>query len=240
MGHNNRIDFRFEIALVAALMLFYGQFAGVSGFASSPTHTFASRTAYAPLILHRKEIVLATTKSLSILFESKPGVNNSSQEEDSNTLRSSLRKLTGFSLTALRATCRAATGISLTTIYLATVAATGAWIRQTTKFVLSIFPPWARYFVQPFLVLYYVPMFFLRNLTGPTRRQARKSHEAVLDSWKDAVQKADDTVAYWPIHVDEEGYIESDMGEIDLRDGVSESIEVAKDEADKKQAEEKK
>lgn len=141
--------------------------------------------------------------------------------------------MTGFSLTALRATCRAATGISFTAIYVATVAATGNWIRQTTKFVLSIFPAWARYFVQPFLILYYVPIFILRNLTGPTRRRARQSHQAVLDSWKEAVQKADETVAYWPIHVDEEGYIESDMPEIDLKEGVTESIEVARDEEEK-------
>lgn len=145
-------------------------------------------------------------------------------------IRTSLRKATGFSLTALRTTFRTATGISFTAIYLTTLAATGNWIRQTTKFVLSIFPPWARYFVQPFLILYYVPIFILRNLTGPTRRRARKTHEAVLDSWKDAVQKADDKVAYWPIHVDEEGNFESDMGELDMRDGVMESLEVAKDE----------
>ena len=161
-------------------------------------------------------------------------LSESTKSEDPNTqdelagLRGSLRKMTGFSLTALRKTCRAATGISLSAIYLACLAATGNWIRQTTKFVLSALPPWARYFVQPFLILYYVPIFILRNLVGgPTRLRARRTHNAVLDSWKDAVDKADDAVAYWPIHVDEEGYIASDFPEIDLKDGVAESIEVA-------------
>lgn len=153
-----------------------------------------------------------------------------SQEGSIAKLRTSLRTATGFSLTALRTTCRAATGVSLTAIYLATLAATGNWIRQTTKFALSIFPPWARYFVQPFLIFYYVPIFILRNVTGPTRRRARKTHEAVLDSWKEAVEKADETVAYWPIHVDNEGHFESDLNEIDMRKGVLESIEIARDE----------
>lgn len=193
----------------------------------------------------------ATRSSSSALQESKAEHHDSSSSDDTKrgplapirtslrkapgfsltALRTTLRTATGFSWTALRTTCRAATGISFTAIYLTTLAATGNWIRQTTKFVLSIFPPWARYFVQPFLILYYVPIFILRNLTGPTRRRARKTHEAVLDSWKDAVQKADDKVAYWPIHVDAEGNFESDMGELDMRDGVMESIEVAKDEA---------
>jgi hypothetical protein len=155
------------------------------------------------------------------------------QISNDGTLRASLRKATGFSLTALRATCRAATGISFSAVYLATLAAAGNWIRQTTKFVLSIFPPWARYFVQPFLILYYVPIFVLRNVTGPTRQQARKTHEAVLDSWKDAIQRADEKVSYWPLHVNEDGNIVSDISEIDLNEAVEESIEVARDEDSK-------
>jgi hypothetical protein len=164
--------------------------------------------------------------SLRLSASTKSEDHNNTKDELEG-LRGSLRKMTGFSWTALRKTCRAATGISLSAIYLACLAATGNWIRQTTKFVLSALPPWARYFVQPFLILYYVPIFILRNLVGPTRLRARRTHDAVLDGWKDAVGKADDTVAYWPIHVDEEGYIQSDFQEIDLKDGVAESIEVA-------------
>jgi len=89
--------------------------------------------------------------------------------------------------------------------------------------------------------MYYVPIFILRNLTGPTRRRAQRTHQAVLDSWKDAVQKADETVTYWPIHVDDDG-IYSDMNELDIQEGVVESIEIARDEREKedKKAEENK
>lgn len=94
---------------------------------------------------------------------------------------------------------------------------------------LSVRQPWARYFAQPFLILYYVPIFILRNVTGPAHREARETHQAVLDSWKEAVQKADEKVAYWPIHVDEDGNIESDIGELDMQEAVVESIEIARD-----------
>ena len=218
----------------------------VSGFASpsfcessSPTKRPTTATKFStPHCRHVGEtprLLFAFKASSSIpLHEAKAENNEPANNQDKkgpfSALRTSLRKATGFSLTALRTTCRAATGMSLTAIYLTTLAATGNWIRQATKFVLSIFPPWARYFVQPFLILYYVPIFILRNITGPTRRRALKTHEAVLDSWKDAVQKADETVAYWPIHVDEEGHFESDMSELDMREGVMESIEVAREE----------
>ena len=210
---------RFSVGVVTTLFVLHLR--SVAGF-TSYSHGLA-RT-------RQSADAMFAFKSHSTLYKAASSEDPSEKKE--NSLRISLRKATGFSLTALRKTCRAATGISLSAIYLATVAATGEWIRQTTKFVLSIFPPWARYFVQPFLILYYVPIFILRNLTGPTRTRAEKTHEAVLDSWKDAVQKADDTVAYWPIHVDEEG-IYSDMNEIDIREGVVESIEIARDEQEK-------
>mmetsp|Transcript_2565 Transcript_2565/g.5068 ORF Transcript_2565/g.5068 Transcript_2565/m.5068 type:complete len:231 (-) Transcript_2565:133-825(-) len=216
---------RFAVTLLT--LGYLGRVAGFASFYSSHHH----RQQLAR-IRPSSDVVLFAFKSHSSLYEATGSEDPSERNE--NSLRSSLRKATGFSLTALRATCRAATGISLSAIYLATVAATGEWIRQTTKFVLSIFPPWMRYFVQPFLILYYVPMFILRNLTGPTRRRAQKTHEAVLDSWKDAVQKADETVTYWPMHVDDEG-IYSDMNELDIREGVVESIEIARDEQEKEE-----
>lgn len=221
---------RFSVAVVTTVVLM-GRLGSVVGFApsSASRHGFGKTRQQIPKALF-------AFKTHSTLYETSSSEDSLEKKNNDNSLRSSLRKATGFSLTALRTTCRAATGISLSAIYLATVAATGAWIRQTTKFVLSIFPPWARYFVQPFLILYYVPIFILRNLTGPTRRRAKKTHEAVLESWKDAVQKADETVTYWPVHVDEEG-IYSDMNELDIREGVVESIEVARDQEEKKAGE---
>jgi hypothetical protein len=111
---------------------------------------------------------------------------------------------------------RAATGISLTAVYASTLAATGAWIRQTMKFILSIFPAWARYFVQPFLVLYYVPLFVLRNMSGPGRDRGVAKHEAFVNSWKQAVETADKTSSYWPLHLTEDGNFEKDIEELDV------------------------
>eukprot|EP00525_Craspedostauros_australis_P002731 CAMPEP_0198114946 /NCGR_PEP_ID=MMETSP1442-20131203/6182_1 /TAXON_ID= /ORGANISM="Craspedostauros australis, Strain CCMP3328" /LENGTH=247 /DNA_ID=CAMNT_0043772357 /DNA_START=191 /DNA_END=934 /DNA_ORIENTATION=- len=85
-------------------------------------------------------------------------------------IRVSLRQITGFSFTAVRTALRAATGISLTAIWLSTTAATGLWIRKSMAVVLSLFPAWFRYFLQPFLVLYYAPLVFLRSITSPAAR----------------------------------------------------------------------
>lgn len=126
------------------------------------------------------------------------------------TLRDRLRQATGFSFTVFRATIRGITGISLSAIYASTVAATGLWIRKVCSVILSIFPSWFRYFLQPFLVLYYAPLFILRNLTGPTRERAIKQHESMLEGWKEAVEYAEKTEksGYWPVRVGEDGYFE--------------------------------
>lgn len=154
-----------------------------------------------------------------------------SDEKSSITLRDQLRKATGFSLTAFRAAWRAATGISLTAIYAATLAASGLWIRKITTAVLSIFPDWVsysyeialsrfwnraecltvlvslllqfRYFLQPFLIAYYLPIFVIRSWTAPSRRQGQAHHDALKSSWKDAVEFAEMTQSdgYWPVQV---------------------------------------
>lgn len=128
---------------------------------------------------------------------------------------------------------RAATGVSLTAIYASTVAVTGAWIRQIMKGILSIFPAWFRYFLQPFLILYYAPLFILRNLAGPTRKHAIQTHEHFIEGWKSAVEKAEETSSYWPLHVNEDGYIEKDTSDVDFTDAVAESVEVALEEEER-------
>ena len=56
-----------------------------------------------------------------------------------------------------------------------------------------------RYFVQPLLILYYVPLFVLRSITGPTRKQAKQAHLLFLQGWQDAVEQAEMKVdVYWP------------------------------------------
>jgi len=60
------------------------------------------------------------------------------------------------------------------------------------KFVLSIFPPSFRYFLQPFLVLYYAPLFMLRTWTSPQlRRERRDMTSALREDWDRSLQAAD-------------------------------------------------
>ena len=113
-----------------------------------------------------------------------------------------MRKATGFSLTAFRAAWRAATGISLTALYASALAATSAFVREAMALILSPFPPWFRYFLQPFLILYYAPLIILRNLTGPTRKRARETHKVFVEGFKSAVDAAEKKAdGYWPVHV---------------------------------------
>jgi hypothetical protein len=109
------------------------------------------------------------------------------QGEAINTLRDKFRQGTGFSLTAFRSAWRAATGVSLSALYASTALTAGLWIRTISALVLGIFPAWFRYFIQPFLVLYYAPIFILRGLSGPTRKNAIAKHELVIDGWKEAI-----------------------------------------------------
>lgn len=95
------------------------------------------------------------------------------------------------------------------------------------KAILSILPSWARYFLQPFLILYYVPLFLLRSLSAPQRNGGAKNHEIVLENWQQAVDTADRCSSYWPLHLSKEGAIEADIWEIDMNDAVAESVEVA-------------
>lgn len=159
--------------------------------------------------------------SLSPSLATLSGSQNSSNEPF--LIRSRLRQVTGFSLTAVLSTLRAASGVSLSAVYASTVALSGAWIRQTMKAVLAFFPAWMRYFVQPILVLYYVPLFLVRSLVGPNRQIAKHSHEHLLDFWKNAVEVADGSHSYWPVHVNAKGELESDMKELDLNQAIAES-----------------
>ena len=119
------------------------------------------------------------------------------------SLRDRLRQATGFSLTACRAAGRTATGISFTAIYGTAVAVSGLWIRKTTSVVLAIFPAWFRYFLQPILIAYYLPIFIIRGLTGPTRKQAEAKRKAMEERWKDIIEfgKQSENYCYLPVEV---------------------------------------
>jgi hypothetical protein len=158
---------------------------------------------------------------------SGPDVDPSSSSDNDNSLRVRVRKLTGVSLTAFRATMRTATGISLTVIYVSTKVATGNKIRTIMKTILAPLPTSLRYFLQPLLVLYYAPLFILRSLTGPTRKNAQTVHEEFLKSRRRAVETADKRSAYWPLHLDKDGYIEADFEEVDVNEAILESVQIA-------------
>ena len=173
-------------------------------FLTTPAIPFAYR-------FSRLDSSAASSETLSNDDDNDDTIADNNSNDTTNTgLRGRLRQMTGFSLTAFRASLRAVTGISLTALYVATLTSTGAWIRQTTKLVLSILPPPLRYFVQPLLILYYAPLFILRNLSAPQNRVARNTttttttDSVVAEGWKAAVTKAEQTVSYWPSMEDDD------------------------------------
>lgn len=159
------------------------------------------------------------------LSESSTSDSNAPRRGIFYPLRATLRGITGFSLTALRASLRAATGISIT---------------STTKAFVGLFPLWFRYFMQPFLVLYYAPLMLMRSWVGETRTskaEKRAAHEKLVEGWKHAIEVAEAAQAneYWPIHVDADGNIVTSMPpepedvwtQSPLNEAVLESVEVA-------------
>lgn len=196
--------------------------------------SFRAATVLPPRYSLQQPLFLSSQVSLT-------ATSDDSEEQDKKkrtgaALRNKLRQVTGFSMTAFRATARAATGISLSAIYASTLAATGLWIRYIMSKILSIFPPGFRYFLQPFLVFYYAPLFILRGLCGPNRNAQRRKHERIVEGWKEAVEFAEVTKKgeYWPVHVDEDGVFEAvqppkpfETRTEHLADAVAESVEQA-------------
>lgn len=160
--------------------------------------------------------------------------------EGSGGLRGKLRQMTGFSMTAFRATLRGITGFSLTALRASLRAATGVSVTATTKAIVGAFPLWFRYFMQPFLVLYYAPLMIIRSWVGETktaRADQLAAHKKVVEGWKHAVEVAEASQAsgYWPVHVDEGGNIVANLPpepndvwtQTDLNEAVLESVEAA-------------
>ena len=96
------------------------------------------------------------------------------------------------------------------------------------KFLLSLIPAPMRYFLQPFLILYYAPLFIIKNLAHPTNEK----HEAFIDGWKQAVQIADETSTNWPIHINEDGDFEAEQG-VNMEKAIDASVELAIEETQK-------
>jgi len=108
------------------------------------------------------------------------------------SFRATMRATTGFSLTTFRATMRAATGISLSAIYVSMAGFTSVLVRDAMKIILSILPTGFRYFLQPFLVLYFFPLFLLRTWSSPSLRRERRDLKAALkEDWYRGVEAAE-------------------------------------------------
>ncbi|KAL7441440.1 hypothetical protein ACHAXH_006342 [Discostella pseudostelligera] len=180
----------------------------------------------------RRNIMHAPTS-----ISSSSSVNSSDDVQQSP--RSKLRQLTGFSLTALRSTLRTATGFSLTTFRATLRAATGislsGLISESLRRILGILSPSLRYFLQPLLIMYYVPLLTIRYwMVGPSKQYVEESwqgHEKLIEGWRKAVQAAEkaNSDKYWPVHLNDDGTIvislppDVDDG-LNLVDGIEMSV----------------
>ena len=160
--------------------------------------------------------LLPSTRPLNTIpiYSSSVSPNADESTSDDGSPRSKLRQLTGFSLTALRSTLRAATGFSLTACRATLRAATGISLSETIsgtmRRILGILTPGMRYFLQPFLIMYYAPLLMVRYwVVGPSQQyvvDSRKGHEKMVDGWRKAVEAAEKANAggYWPVHLNGE------------------------------------
>ena len=66
----------------------------------------------------------------------------------------------------------------------------------------GLVPTQFRYFLQPFLIIYYVPLYMLRTWTSPKKREERRAlHEEIMNDFKRGVQAAGAAheAGYWPL-----------------------------------------
>lgn len=75
-----------------------------------------------------------------------------------------LQQVTHASMVLGQAIADDAVDVTRATVLTFSFILSGVWIRQVLKSVLGVFPAWMRFFFQPVLILYFVPLFLLRNL----------------------------------------------------------------------------
>lgn len=207
------------VSILASSILFglsqaFAPNAKVSHTSNVPTSFSGS-----PSPLFRKQPRLTTIKSMVEEDESYK------QEQNQNLPR----KVTGFGFTAIRSSIRATTGLSLTAMRTTLRALTGVSITTVVKSLLGLLPPWTRYFFQPFLILYYVPLTILKGLIGPTptaKKEARSSHDGLVQYWKEALESAENKVSDWPVHVMADGSIKYDLEDDRMNDKIVEAVEM--------------
>lgn len=145
------------------------------------------------------------------------------------SIRKELGKLTGISLTAIRASIRATTGLSLTALRTTLRTLTGVSMTGVVKTLLGLLPPWFRYFLQPFLIMYYVPLLVLRGLIGSSstsKKEANEEHQRLVNYWKEAIQMAETRCDSWPLHVKADGTLQYDLDDDRMSDVIVEAIEM--------------
>jgi len=140
-------------------------------------------------------------------------------------------KLTGLSFTAFRKSIRTTTGLSITATRTALRGLTGVSVTASMKMLFGIFPPWFRYFLQPLFILYYTPLMITKYFIGATKtskEEAYATHEKIVEGWKDAIRAAEQAQESWPLHVTDDGKIESLTPQsIPIADAIVESLDVA-------------
>lgn len=172
---------------------------------------------------------LGNSDSSYLSMVQNDGSNDADGENSGTSIRKELGKLTGLSITVIRASVRATTGLSITAIRTFLRTLTGVSVTGTMKALFGLLPPWGRYFLQPFLILYYAPLVILKGLVGSTsssKKDDRASHEQLVDYWKEAIQMAESRSASWPLHVMADGSLQYDLEDENMNDAIVKAIEM--------------
>jgi hypothetical protein len=191
-------------------------------------------------LVHQNKVSSSTTQpyassiphaSISPLFNA---IGESNNEEDLQTLPTYgglIGKITGLSLTVIRKSIRTTTGLSITAFRTALRGLTGVSVTGSMKMLFGIFPPKFRYFLQPFFIMYYTPLMIIKYFIGSTKtskEEAYAAHELIVEGWKDAIQAAEVVQESWPLHVTDDGNIESLTPQsVPITDAIVESLDIA-------------
>ena len=172
---------------------------------------------------------LSSSDASNLSMVHNDGSNDAEGENSGTSIRKKLGKLTGLSITVIRASVRTTTGLSITAIRTSLRTLTGVSVTGTMKALFGLLPPWGRYFLQPFLIMYYAPLLILKGLVGSTsssKKEDRASHEQLVDYWKEAIKMAESRSATWPLHVMADGSLQYDLEDENMNDAIVKAIEM--------------
>lgn len=195
--------------------------------------TFGSRSSNAndKFIQSAKATSYHHKAAVSPLFNAVLDQNDNNNNDPTPTYGGLLGKLTGLSLTAIRRSLRTTTGLSLTATRTALRGLTGVSVTASMKKLFGVLPPGLRYFVQPFFIMYYTPLMIIKYVIGSTKTskdEAYAAHELIIEGWKDAIRATEEVQDSWPLHVTDDGQIESLTPQsIPITDAIVESLDIA-------------